>query len=218
MTTTTKFQSYVLTVTTLLVFTAWIKLDDFINLNPYLKILITSLISLSVYRIVASFFLLIFQKIKIVRKFFLGPKYMEGTWVGFYIGIGGKPRYIVEHYEQDFETLIIRGSAYDENTNLHTSWISFPANIDVQKGELTYMYELKGIKEKSNGTGIVFFSFIRKNQNSAPKKIKGFSADLHNNGFRTKSYECKLSDSNDVEDSEAIIKATDFYNQNKNNL
>ncbi|PTX59467.1 hypothetical protein C8N46_10955 [Kordia periserrulae] len=75
------------------------------------------------------------------------------------------------------------------------------------------MYELKGINEVSNGTGIVFFNFHRKNKNSAPKLIKGFSADLHNNEIRTKSIEYKLSDSTDYIDSDAIEKAVEFYQE-----
>ena len=69
------------------------------------------------------------------------------------------------------------------------------------------MYELRGINEVFNGTGIVFFSFHRENQSSAPKMIKGFSADLHNNGTRTKSLEYKLSDEHKFTDAEAIEKA-----------
>ena len=216
--TTTKFQSYVLSLTTLIVFTIWFKYNDKIHINPYLKIISTTLISLGLYRFVASLLLLLFKKARIVRKFFLGPKYLEGTWVGFYIGLNGQVKYIVERFEQDFETLRIRGTAYNDQKKFHTSWISFPANVDIEKGELTYMYELKGINEISNGTGIVFFNFHRQHQNSAPKMIKGFSADLHNNGTRTKSLEYKLSDANNFTDAEAIEKAIVFYEKNKDNF
>lgn len=157
MTPTTKFQSYVLSLTTLIVFTIWFKYEDMIQIDPYLKIISTTLISLGLYRFVGSLLLFLFKKIRLVRKFFLGPRYLEGTWVGFYIGYKGNVRYIVERFEQDFETLIIRGTSYNEQKKFHTSWISFPANVDIAKGELTYMYELRGINEVFNGTGIVFF-------------------------------------------------------------
>lgn len=215
---TTKFQSFVISLTTLIVFTLWFNYEEKIQINPYLKIISTTLISLGLYRFVASILLLLFRKIRLVRKFFLGPKYLEGTWVGFYIGLKGQVRYIVERFEQDFETLIIRGTSYNEVNGFHGSWISFPANVDISKGELTYMYDLKGINEVSNGTGIAFFSFHRKDQNTAPRIIKGFSADLHNDGKRTKSFEYKLSDGNIFTDAEAIQKAIDFYNKNKTNF
>jgi len=216
---TTKFQSYVLSITTLIIFTVWIKFGDYININPYLKIISTTLISLGLYQFVATILLFLFKNIRIIRKYFLGPKYLEGTWVGFYIGHGGQVRYIVERFEQDFETLIIRGTSYNELEKFHTSWISFSANVDIAKGELTYMYELRGINEVFNGTGIVFFSFHRKNQDTAPTMIKGFSADLHNNGKRTKSFEYKLKDKeNNLTDIEAIKKAIEFYNKHKDSF
>ena len=215
MVTTTKFQSFVLSVTTLIVFSAWFKLNSFVIINPYVKIVITSLISLGLYQLVASFFLFLFGHIRIIRKFFLGAKYIEGTWIGFYIGLSGKVRFIIEHFEQDFETTIVRGTSYNDLSQFHNSWISYPANTDVSKGELTYMYELKGIQDKSIGTGIAFFSLTRENQSSAPTMIKGFSADLHNNGIRTRSLEYKLSDSNNFSDSECLKKAIKFYAANK---
>ncbi|MCW3085413.1 MAG: hypothetical protein JWP12_2779 [Bacteroidetes bacterium] len=213
--TTTKFQSYVLSVTTLIVYTLWFKYNDLIHINPYLKVISTTLLSLGLYRFVATICLLLFRRLRFVRKFFLGPKYLEGTWVGFYIGLKGNVRYIVERFEQDFETLIVRGKSFNEQKGFHTSWISFPANIDVPKGELTYMYELKGTQEISNGTGIVFFNFHRQNQATAPTMINGFSADLHNNGVRTKSLEYKLADNCKFTDAEALEKAIVFYNSNK---
>lgn len=216
--TTTKFQSYVLSLTTLIVYTVWFKYSDKIQIDPYLKIISTTLLSLGLYRFVATILLWLFKRIRFIRKFFLGPQYLEGTWVGFYIGLSGHVRFIVERFEQDFETLIVRGTSYNNQKKFHTSWISFPANIDVAKGELTYMYELKGINQVSNGTGIVFFSFHRKNQGKAPRMIKGFSADLHNNGTRTKSLEYKLPDSSNLTDAEALEKAIDFYNKNKNSF
>ncbi|QDK79559.1 hypothetical protein EXU85_13480 [Spirosoma sp. KCTC 42546] len=218
MLTTTKFQSYVLTITTFIVYTLWFKYNEYIQINPYLKLISTSLLSLGLYKLITILFLAIFQRIRLVRKFFLGPKYLEGTWVGFYIGIGGSVRFIVEHFEQDFEILIVRGRAYNDQKKFHTSWISYPANIDIVKGELTYMYELKGAQQISNGTGIVYFNFYRKNQISAPTMISGFSADLENKGVRTKSLEHKISDDVKITDSQALTKAIEFYNLNKDNF
>jgi hypothetical protein len=216
---TTKFQSYVLSATTLITFTVWHNYNDYMHISPYLIIISGSLISLGLYQFVAAIFLLVFKRIKLVRKFFLGPRYLEGNWVGFYIGLSGHVRFIVEHFEQDFESLIVRGSSFDDQKQFHTSWISYPANIDVAKGELTYMYELKGIKEVSNGTGITYFSFFRKDQSKPPTMIKGFSADLHNNGFRTKAFEVKLKDSKKpITEGDALNEAIKFYHANKDSF
>lgn len=215
---TTKFQSYVLSITTLIVFTIWFKYSVNFQINPYLKVISSSIFSLGLYRLVATSLLFLFKKLRFIRKFFLGPKYLEGTWVGFYYGINGEEKFIIERFEQDFETLIIRGVSYNKNKKFHTSWISFPANIDLLRGELTYMYELKGINEISNGTGIVFFNFHRENQEEAPNMLKGFSADLHNSGRRAKSLEYKISHDHDITDADALVMAIDFYNKNKDNF
>jgi len=207
----------VLGFTTLIVYSFWSKFSGQVSVSPYVKIIAASLLSIGLYRLVASIFLYLFKKIRLVRKFFLGGAYVEGTWVGFYIGVSGKVRYIVERFEQDFETLIVRGIAYNEKKELHVNWVSFPANIDLQKGEMNYMYDLKGIHDVTNGTGIVSFNFKRKSSTSPPDGISGFSADLHNEGFRTKSLEYKLSDNFETSDKDALAKAMGFYELNEAN-
>ena len=208
---TTKFQSYVLGLTTLVVFTLWVNYEKQVAINPYLKVLSASIFSLGLYRFIASLLLLILNRVRLIRKFFLGP-----YWIGFYIGLRGNVRYIVERFEQDLETLFVRGQSYNEEYKFHTSWISYPANIDLPKGELAYMYELKGTQDVSNGTGIVFFNFHRDNKNSPPKMIKGFSADLHNDGRRTRSFEYKEADDFKITDAKALEKAIEFYEKHKN--
>jgi hypothetical protein len=213
---TTRFQSIVLSVTTLIVFYIWFKVGAMILINPYLKIIATSLISLSVYNYVASFFLLLFRKSMRIRKYFLGAQFVEGTWVGFYIGLQGNVRYTIEHIEQDFETIIVRGTAYNEMQRFHTSWISSPANVDVVKGEMNYMYELKGIQENMIGTGVAFFSFGRQDQYTAPRTLRGFSADLHHAGQRVRSLEYKIEDRHNKADRDLLALAVAFYNDNVN--
>ncbi|PTX59466.1 hypothetical protein C8N46_10954 [Kordia periserrulae] len=79
------------------------------------------MISLGIYRFIAYIFLLLLKNIRFIRKFFLDPKYLEGTWVGFYIGSNNQVKFIVERFEQDLEILRIRGTAYNDQKRFHTS-------------------------------------------------------------------------------------------------
>lgn len=50
-----------------------------------------------------------------IKKKILGNYYLEGTWVGFFVGNSGKIRYICERFEQSLEGIIIQGSSYTDN-------------------------------------------------------------------------------------------------------
>lgn len=211
-----KFQSIVISLTTLIFFSLYEAANKApVQINPILKVLVGVALSLSLYRLITKQFLKLGQKSEYVRKFMLGSMYMEGTWVGFYVGISGKVRYLVEHYEQDFFQLIIRGDSWDEEGKFHTSWRSKPAHINSASGQISYMYDLSGINDNTNGDGIAFFNFIRKNQYSAPTELKGFSADLHNSS-RTKSIEKKISDNHRIDDIKALTIAMEFYKERGN--
>jgi hypothetical protein len=208
-----KFQTYSLSTATLIVFGIWIGLTKLPAIPDWIKLIITALMSFGVYKIVVVSFSGIIRKFKFIKRFILGPYYLEGTWVGFYIGASNNVRYIVERFEQEIDSLVIRGKSYNESSNYHSTWTTDTINIDVKKGKLTYMYDVDSIRDISNNVGIASFKFERENQYKAPKKLMGFSADLHISK-KIKAIEIKINEK--LSDSELLERAKSVYEENKN--
>ena len=210
-----KLQSLALTLATTIVFTIWIKIIPMLQLNDFTKIIIGTLTSISSYRFIATTIIYLMSKSSKIKKYFLGSTYLEGTWVGFYIGSQGKVRFIIESFEQDVDNLIIRGKSYDDSSKYHAAWVASNVNIDASKGIISYMYDCIPINDNSNGNGIAIFNFSRKNQYSKAEGIMGFSADLHI-GKRVRAFEIKISDKCFVNETKALIEAKKLYDENKN--
>src|SRR4051812_2412529 len=116
MTPTVKLNSIAFGTSTAIVFAAWTKVFELSQLDITYKVILGGLISLGLYRLVATGIIYMVKKNNWVKKFFLGPYYLEGTWVGFYIGVSGNERFLIERFEQDIDTLVIRGKSYSETT------------------------------------------------------------------------------------------------------
>lgn len=215
MTPSIKLHSITFGVATALVFTLWSKLFELSQLNATVKIVLGALISLGLYRLIATGLIYLVKTSTAVKKLFLGTYFMEGTWVGFYIGQSGSPRFIIERFEQEIDTLTIRGKSYNEASEYHNEWVAAHVNIDTLHARISYMYECMNIHENTNKNGIAVFNFDRRNQYSSPHRLTGYSADL-NIGRRIKALEIKMSDLGKVTEEEALQKAKDIYNSHKN--
>ena len=212
-----KLNSIALSITTLIVFTIWTNVFALIQISDFYKILLGGIISLGIYRLLAGGIIWLFQKSKKMKKYFLGGYYLEGTWVGFYIGVSGKERFMIERFEQELDSLVIRGMSFDENIQCHSHWTASNVNIDIVNGKMSYMHITEPIKNNTNTEGVAIFNFKRKGQNSAPTKITGFSADIHL-GKRARALGVKISDSCDISDEEALKQAIEVYKQNKDSF
>ncbi len=80
------------------------------------------------------------NRLRFLRKWILGQRYLQGTWVGYYVDHDGIVRLIVEQYEQDFVSLVVRGSAYSLAGEVHARWTSEATHIDGLTGTLVYSY------------------------------------------------------------------------------
>jgi hypothetical protein len=204
MTPTVKLNSIAFGTSTAIVFAAWTKIFELSQLDITYKVILGGLISLGLYRLVATGIIYMVKKNNWVKKFFLGPYYLEGTWVGF----------LIERFEQDIDTLVIRGKSYSETTKYHATWTAPSVNIDTISGRISYMYDCFPVNDKSNHNGIAIFNFERNDQYSAPKGLTGFSADLHL-GQRTRAMEIKISNKCDIDEKVALEKAKQLYADNK---
>jgi hypothetical protein len=214
MTPSIKLHSITFGLTTALVFSIWIKVFELIQINGVYKILLGGLISLGLYRLSATAIIYFVKTSNKAKKMFLGAYYLEGTWVGFYMGVSGNERFLIERFEQDIDTLVIRGKSYDETNKYHATWAASSVNIDILNGRISYMYECLPINDSSNNNGIAIFNFERNDQYSAPKGLTGFSSDLHI-GKRVRAMEIKISDYCSVSEGEALRKAKELYEENK---
>ena len=199
-----RFHSIVLGITTLVVFYLW----SFIStIDNEWKIPLIALISIGIYRSFMFIVKLIVLKIRFIKKFLFGAYYLEGVWVGFFLGKSDKIRYYVETFEQDFDGLIIKGKGFREKEGYFGSWISENVSINIKKGTMNYTYESNAFKDSHINSGLASFVFDRKTQTSPPYRLMGFSSDLYD-PKKMKSFEQKIDDKPYIENlEEAINKA-----------
>ncbi len=144
----------------------------------------------------------------------LGASYMEGTWVGFFIGHDETPRFFIETFEQSISDLIIRGKAFKESGEYHGSWIAENTEVNTRTGKLTYTYDADVIGNSHVNPGLAVFTFDRESRDKPPHAMIGFSSDLFN-PKKLKSFEEKMSDNTSIIISDAIEKAKEIYSKNK---
>ena len=212
-----KLHSIAFGLATAIVFSLWTLLTKLTQLDPILKILLGGLVSLGLYRLIATFIVYLTKKSSWIKKKFLGQYYLEGTWVGFYIGVSGKERFIVERFEQDVDTLAIRGKSLNELSQYHSTWNTSSVYIDTLHAKISYMYDVTNIHDKSNNNGIAIFNIERDDQYSEAKGLTGFSADLHL-GKRIKAMEIKISDKCNYDENLAFEKAKELYQNKKDSF
>lgn len=124
-------------------------------------------------------------------------------------------RFYIETFEQDFESITIRGKGFRENEGYFGSWISESVNFDDKKGTINYTYKADSLSNTFINPGFADFVVERKKLNSPPHRLFGFSADLYN-PKKMKSFEEKIKDNPDIGNIEdALKKAKQIYNNSK---
>ena len=217
------YRTIVFTVTTALVFYLWVQLQPTLSalsgLNKIVSALIGAIVSLGAYRLVVTVFESLLIKIPIIKKLILGNSYLEGIWVGAYIGYSGEPRLIIEQFEQDFDRLIIRGKAFYLDKSLKGSWVSNDVSIDSEKGRISYTYNSTMMKDGYINCGFAEFFFDRRKKSSIPYKIYGFSNDF-SGAFMSSSIEMKIKGNAKKFDTEEKLldEAIRVYTENKDRL
>lgn len=161
--------------------------------EPQVQLLVTILSSIGIYKGLSSLLNFLMSQSVFIKKLVLGGYYMEGTWVGYFIGHAGDKRYVVETFEQDLESLVIRGRSFTSDGKAHANWCSESSSIDILRGKLTYTYSCDILTNKVTHHGIGVFQFDRAGKSKAPSSIQGFVADLVD-GQRLEVLETRTSD------------------------
>lgn len=137
--------------------------------------------STGVYRILTLSIRWIMERIEPLKAIVLGPSYMHGTWIGWFRGHGNDLRYMVEHFSQDLDSIIITGRSYTDSKIAHGYWGSKSVNIDEARGELIFTYNFDVITQSTSLNGIHTSYFERISARKAPTAYSGFAHDLNDN-------------------------------------
>jgi hypothetical protein len=122
----------------------------------------------------------------------LGAHYMHGTWVGWFEGHTKETRYMVEHFVQDLDSLVITGRSFTQAKKEHGYWESESTTIDARKGRLIFTYKFDVLTQKHSLVGIHSSLFERKSAHHSPTALSGFAHDL-NDDVRIAVHSKKLS-------------------------
>lgn len=209
-----KFHSIVISLTTLIIFSIWTQFPAQITQYPWLSVIASGIISIGLYRFIASTFLALFRKLQFVKKFILGPSYLEGLWIGFFVGHNNEIRHIVETFEQDLNELVIRGKVFRSDGTYHCSYVSKDATFDTKNGKLTYSYDADTLNNTHINPGLARFEVDRDSKEASPTRLTGYSSDL----FHSKkllAFEEKVLDKKYKETINAFKKSVDIFNKYK---
>ena len=207
------FKAIVFTSSTAILFLCWTLMYPYLEENPTLGLILGGLISFGSYRIILKAVELLFLNIKFVKRKILGNIYLEGTWVGCYIGLDNQPKFFIECFEQTLDELIIRGRCFREDYIFKGTWTSDTVIIDEKKGSISYTYETDMIGNVHKNQGLAVFSFVRSEKAKAPTKMFGYSSDIFV-PRKTKSLEVKILNPAGLEDSDLLREAHKVYEQN----
>lgn len=212
-----KLRSIVFTISTALLFFIWSLLTKLSPSNVILNTILGAVSSLGTYRIILKIMETLIVKIPIVKKFIYGNSYLEGVWIGAYIGTDDKPRYYIEYFEQDFTGLIIRGFCYNEDYSYKGNWVSDRVYINEKNGTITYTYVTEMIRNNTKNQGLASFNFYRNNKKDPPMEMIGFSSDIFS-PQKFQSFEWKLSEKEKNYDRKRLLKLAEerYINVTKN--
>lgn len=192
-----KFHSYITAATVTVMYFVITGVLPRLTLSPPLEALakpIGSLfLSVGIYRLFATFMGSASRRLKFLKRHLLGPRYVNGTWIGKFHAADDTMVFSIEHFEQSLTTLKIRGQAFRASGELYAYWNSISESIDDAAGTLTFTYTCDKGSDKASFQGVCFFQFERGDETMAPTAIRGYSADLID-GIRTENRETRLSE------------------------
>lgn len=207
-----KFNAVVISLSTLIMFGIWNLIllipDDFAAYSVIATV-ISFVTSLGCYQFLVQVFELLFDHWAFFRGFILGPFNLEGTWVGFSAGMKGDVRFYYEKITQELDETYINGQSFAENGGFHGSWFIRNPMIDINAGEMTYCFEADAIKNTFLNPGFGKFSFIRKDNNSPPTALRGYTCYVYNTN-KLFGYEVKLP-KDDYSDQQLYDEAQKAY-------
>lgn len=157
------------------------------------SLLVSLLLSVGIYRLVALALTSAFGKYRWLRRLFLGREFIEGTWIGHYFVEGDNAhRYTVEHISQTTDAISVEGTEFHADGTIRSTWQSDTAAVVDSSRRLVYAYRCTILGAHSH-QGLAEFNLVRVKPHEAPKHLDGWAADLID-GKKDPNRERKLSD------------------------
>jgi hypothetical protein len=162
-------------------------------LDYRLVLLLGALVSSAgLYRILSLGLRWLMERCEWLKRMVLGPYYMHGTWIGWFHGHANDRRFMIEHFVQDLEGLVITGRSFTDAGTEHGYWESESTTIDAKKGRLIFTYKFDVITRKHSLVGIHSSLFERKSAHRPASALSGFAHDL-NDDVRIAVHSQKIS-------------------------
>src|SRR5580658_7616321 len=162
------------------------------------------LASLSAYKLFAAGLFNFFRRSLRLRRFVLGPSFLEGTWGGHYVR-NGAHRFTIEVFDQEGGTTTIQGREIDDTGATRASWHSDAVSIDLANMRLVYAYTCDVFERRNQQQGLAVFSLISQKKGAPATILDGYAADLID-GDKDPNREHKISDGITT-DAEALRQA-----------
>ena len=180
------------TITVVLMYVALIWLLPLVRGYPALKFLGTVILSVALYRLIASGSYFVLGKSLWLRKKALGEEFIEGTWVG---KIRREPiEYTIEEYRYRNGVIEIEGRSFLEDKTPTSHWNSTAVGLDIGNRKLFYAYECRTESKERPPEGVALFRLQWENKELLScDRLEGFAADL-SDGKKDSNTEHKASD------------------------
>ncbi|MCP4312966.1 MAG: hypothetical protein GY790_17030 [Bacteroidetes bacterium] len=180
-----------------------------------MKAFISLVVTGSTYSLLLFICKYLLVRLQLFRKLVFGKAWLEGTWVGFYIGRSGKVRYYTHTIEQDFDRTLIRANAFKENGSHFAFWVIEETWIKPRVGTLQYMYQTFAHRNNFLDEGLANFSLCRDKPWSFARRTIGYFSD-HGQTQKLPAMEFKLcSHPENIDMRYLLAKAKNFYELNE---
>jgi hypothetical protein len=146
---------------------------------PALGVAAGFLVSTGTYRLLAIALRWLMEQSYRVRALVLGPSYMSGTWIGWFRGHSGELRYMIEHFNQDLDSMVITGHSFHADGSAHGQWHSEAVALDARKGSLTFTYVFDRLSGSRSLAGIHASLLERKSPSKPPYAYRGLAHGLN---------------------------------------
>ena len=207
-----KITAIAIAITTICIFGLWQIAVPYSIKYEWLKPIIAAAFSYGIYSFLIVTLGRYLPNVKFIKRWLFGRDYLDGVWVGAYVGCTLEPRVFYEEYDQQFETVTVRGRSFLLDGTPHATWTSTSFNISHEHDKIFFTYSAQSFTAEPSGNGYAQFTPVLDNKGRFIRELRGFSFDLHN-GIMIPALEKKLDKKSD--EKSLIESAKALYSDNK---